>query len=200
MLLLACHDHEGSSADHESTSPVGGLAKESDYDDGTGFYPENHEVWVDNESGLMWQREEGEQFTWEASVSYCNGLKQQGYEDWRLPTIVELRSLIRQCSKTEKGGPCPVSGSCLEFDCMDNNCNGCWPSVGPGTEGCYWPSLLLGNCKGETWSSSKLPEYDVDVLWIAFFDSASINTLPKEEIDNNPFYFKADVRCVRTMK
>jgi len=47
----------------------------------------------DNTTGLMWQRGEGGEMTWQSALSYCKGLSLGGYADWRLPNIKELESI-----------------------------------------------------------------------------------------------------------
>ena len=44
--------------------------------------------------------------------TYCNDLNKEqygGHNDWRLPTIDELRSIIQNCSGTELEGECRIS-------------------------------------------------------------------------------------------
>jgi hypothetical protein len=48
---------------------------------------------TDNNTGLIWQQDEGGQKTWEDSITYCEGLSLAGYTDWRLPNIKELDSI-----------------------------------------------------------------------------------------------------------
>lgn len=43
---------------------------------------------------LMWQQGEGGAMTWEAALTYCEGLSLAGQTDWRLPNIKELSSLV----------------------------------------------------------------------------------------------------------
>jgi hypothetical protein len=53
------------------------------------------EVAVDPGTGLMWQRRPAsEQLEWEAAKEYCDCLVLAGHEDWRLPTRIELVSLV----------------------------------------------------------------------------------------------------------
>ncbi|MFH0730221.1 MAG: DUF1566 domain-containing protein [Pseudomonadota bacterium] len=47
----------------------------------------------DTKSGLMWQQIP-EEMAWNGALSYCENLQLSGYDDWRLPNINELRSLV----------------------------------------------------------------------------------------------------------
>jgi len=50
---------------------------------------------TDSETGLMWQK--GSLTTdlkWDETISYARNLTLAGYNDWRLPTISEIESLI----------------------------------------------------------------------------------------------------------
>jgi hypothetical protein len=45
-------------------------------------------------TGLMWQRDSGTKtYSWTDALSYCEGLSLDGYDDWRLPTRIELFSI-----------------------------------------------------------------------------------------------------------
>ncbi len=50
---------------------------------------------TDNVTGLMWQQDPGEKMTWDQAVAGAGSLTLGGYNDWRLPTIKELYSLIK---------------------------------------------------------------------------------------------------------
>ncbi|MFC1507351.1 DUF1566 domain-containing protein [Thermoproteota archaeon] len=49
---------------------------------------------TDLNTGLMWQQDPGGKMTWEEAVSGADTFTLAGYDDWRLPTIKELYSLI----------------------------------------------------------------------------------------------------------
>jgi hypothetical protein len=52
---------------------------------------------TDNCTGLMWQKESAPNpgsWTWQNALKYCDNLKLAGYEDWRLPNIRELLSMV----------------------------------------------------------------------------------------------------------
>ena len=55
---------------------------------------------TDISSGLAWQQETASSMTWEEALSYCENLLLGGYDDWRLPTIKELASIVdlEKCS------------------------------------------------------------------------------------------------------
>lgn len=58
-------------------------------------------VVVDTATGLMWQRQTGndnEALTWAQAVAYCKKLDLAGYDDWRLPSSDELQSIINYLS------------------------------------------------------------------------------------------------------
>jgi len=68
---------------------------------------------MDNLTGLVWQgclpgtsgsncsSGESMKMLWKESLSYCEGLDWGGYNDWRLPNITELQSIV----DTRKNGP-----------------------------------------------------------------------------------------------
>lgn len=67
---------------------AGYLSNSTDYtDNGNGTI-------TDNVTGLMWQKDPGEKMTYDEAVAGANGFNLAGYDDWRLPTIKELYSLI----------------------------------------------------------------------------------------------------------
>jgi hypothetical protein len=60
---------------------------------------------TDNCTGLMWQRNtadvtenasigEEDMLTWQAALEYCEGLSFAGHDDWRLPNVRELQSIV----------------------------------------------------------------------------------------------------------
>jgi hypothetical protein len=50
---------------------------------------------TDHITGLMWQQDPGEKMTWQEAVENLKTFRLAGYDDWRLPTIKELYSLIQ---------------------------------------------------------------------------------------------------------
>jgi hypothetical protein len=51
--------------------------------------------WTDVATGLMWtKKDNGSALTWQGALDYCRGLRVAGHNDWRLPTIDELRGIF----------------------------------------------------------------------------------------------------------
>ena len=57
-------------------------------------YVQNQPVVMDMATGLMWEKQYVTGKTWRQALAYCEGLDYGGFDDWRLPNINELRSLI----------------------------------------------------------------------------------------------------------
>ena len=76
--------------------------------------------WKDPKSNLIWSEKHyltGTP-TLDSLIAYCENLVEGGFSDWRMPTIDELRRLIRNCSNTEPYGICSISeeNGSLEFE------------------------------------------------------------------------------------
>lgn len=139
----------------------------------------------------LWQKTDVGTMTQNTAIIYCNSLDLAGFGpgSWRLPTISELRSLVRGCAQTETGGSCGVTDACLSYSCDDNatSCTGCADNAGPD-DGCYWPSPIDGTCS-YYWSSSPIENFGIHG-WVFNFCSGSVYDY---HIYNNFSY----IRCVR---
>jgi hypothetical protein len=113
-------------------------------------------------AGLKWSDRES-YFTWYEANTHCQNLGA------RLPTISELRAIIKNCSAIEIGGSCGVTDSCLSNNsCWDNSCAGC-----PRDNN----NLVKYNDFGETshlWSSSVRSD-SPSFAWCLNFGSAAIS-------------------------
>lgn len=116
---------------------------------------------------------------WQAAMDYCDGLALCGHGDWHLPTISELRSIIRGCPATETGGSCGVTDECVERDCWSEECQGCTTGAGP-TDGCYWETSLSDECDSWFWSSTEsIPSHENDPM--IHFANGSLKFYPKSQ-------------------
>jgi hypothetical protein len=145
-------------------------------------------TWLDPSTNFVWQKwPPAEAKSWQSAVDYCTGLTLGGMTGWRLPTISELRTIIRGCPATQTGGDCGVvDPGCLGPTCRTGACEGCEGGKGPAN-GCYWDLSLAGSC-GWFWSSSP---YDggANSAWPIGFDYGRVL--------NNYKASSYDVRCVR---
>ena len=108
---------------------------------------------------------------WIDALAHCDALTFGGLDDWRSPTIDELRSLVRGCYSTETGGSCPWTDECTE-DCGDFSCEGCEAMAGPGVDGCYWDAAFGGDCS-VYWSSVTSPSVSTDAIYLSFQNGAA---------------------------
>jgi hypothetical protein len=133
---------------------------------------------LDPLTNLCWQNPPStDAFTWADAVTYCDNLFLGSHDDWRLPMIQELISLLRGCvGGTETGdlstSTCGVTDpDCLENSCWDADpCEWCDQLGGPddNPEGCYWDTELEGTCYGY-WSSSSYVD-DESYRWYVLFN------------------------------
>lgn len=156
-------------------------------------------TWTDDNTGLMWENPDyldvmSRKYSWQDALDFCENLVLNGYDDWRAPTIDELRSLIRGCPATETGGTCPVTSQCLDYlSCKNDDCQGCTGGVGPGWSGAYldpaleWPTAA----QNWYWSSQQTASSSGSSMdaWVVHFGQAMI----WKEYKNN----SNPVRCVR---
>ena len=146
-------------------------------------------AWRDPTTGYLWENPPVAGMRWDEAVTYCNGLRLCGYGpgSWHLPTVSELRTLIRGCPATESGGWCGVTDSCLSDSCEWEPCVGCGYLSGPGPGGCYWDSALGGWCSWY-WSSSSSAG-GASYAWTVYFNYGYVGYYDETYTDS--------VRCVR---
>jgi hypothetical protein len=152
------------------------------------------DTWTDPASGLTWQvMVTGGPMSGNAAMAHCSKLKLGG-GGWYLPTIEELRTLIRGCSATQVAGSCTIQeGSCLAMSCWDDVCDGCSAQDGPAG-GCYLPSEMEGPCT-TYWSSSFVEKSPIqDVVWTLDFNDGGVSA---GSLDYNDVTYGPQARCVR---
>lgn len=112
-------------------------------DSGLDRYPDNEDGTVlDTETGLFWIVTPPEDtFGFNAAGAYCDELSFAGRDDWRVPTIVELASILTSDAGTGAG----FAG------------------------GCSWPGVLAGDCtSARYWSSTQTDDGTVSDVGFLF--------------------------------
>ena len=162
-----------------------------EWDDGECFLrecsPETGDaVCIDPEHLLIWSSLATEKKDWSDAGTYCENLEEDGYTDWKLPTIDELRTLIQNCEQTQFEGACLVSDpDYLDSDYNDGNC-----ACDQGMLGGYY-SMLGDDNNINLWSSSVSIETDgTDKAWLVGFWQAAVTNSDKGDSNH--------VRCVRS--
>ena len=158
----------------------------TDPDDPYECSPESLFPCHDSKTGIVWSSISENDMGWESALQYCEDLEEGGETDWRLPTIDELRTLIRNCEITVTGGTCEVSEKEGMLSVVD--AEGCFCDFDEEFSGKY---SKLGDISKTLWSSSEQSELEEDA-WKIDFNTAGIDVYIK-----NTVYF---VRCVRGKK
>jgi len=104
-----------------------------------------YSYWDDPATNLTWQDPQKDAYTegdggltQPDAIRYCKELVLGGYNDWRLPNIDELRTLVRGNTPAETGGECPVTEGSPRADMGNTACAPITEFGGPGIGGCYW--------------------------------------------------------------
>ena len=130
-------DNEQNEADVEEDSDMTPDSEQSDDDaetleqpdgDMPECSPESATPCKDPVSGFMWSSKY--YGSYEESWHYCMDLDEGGFDDWKIPTIKQLRSLVQNCPGTELGGECeteedPNSSYGSPFNYIVENCSSC---------------------------------------------------------------------------
>ena len=107
---------------------------------------EGYYSWDGSKCGYQWSTQSSKEKGEDASI-YCETLNADGYSDWRLPTLDELRSLVRHCPETFTGGSCPATmGWINPYGSLPESCTRGCSEDGYSYHGKFnW---------GETWSDT----------------------------------------------
>jgi len=136
------------------------------------YYSTRPLILQDSDNGLMWEISTSyNDVGYISAEKYCNNLELQGYDDWRVPTVRENRTIIRECPNTVKNGKC-----------RRVTCDGCKHIAGH----CYREKKLQGVC-GRYWAKEDRYNY-----YMVDFNIASITMAGKSDS------FK--IKCVRTIR
>jgi hypothetical protein len=94
--------------------------QDAQYNGNAPSYTDNGDGTItDNVTGLIWQKDPGEKMTYQQAVAGAESFDLAGYDDWRLPTIKELYSLI-QFSGTD-ASRCAEEESCTTIPFIDSD-------------------------------------------------------------------------------
>ncbi len=129
---------------------------------------------TDAATGLMWQQANGEenpgdyQFDWRNALSYCEDLSLAGYDDWRLPDVKELQSIVDYIALSYATSRTVVDLSVFEFNLPAGKDLNTPPTTSPpdgqSVAPFFWSSTSHGDslqfasyvCFGPCWAVEEL--------------------------------------------
>jgi hypothetical protein len=147
-------------------------------------------TWRDPTSGLTWQNPPSDTgYYWTDALTYCSSIMLGG-TGWHVPTINELRTLIRGCDSMVPGGSCGLTDSCVfDVTCNSPGCYTCTFAEGP-SNGCYWPLEILGECNQAYYSATeRAAEEAPNDIWTIIFSNGRMDGMSKLN--------QSWVRCVK---
>lgn len=116
---------------------------------------------TDSATGLMWMASNADTtMNWEDALSYAESSDYAGYDDWRLPNIKELQSLIDYDKSADSGDTWPaIDTDYFTLDCADTDSSSTTYTDGD-TATWIWSSTTHGDqpgygcymCFGRAWS------------------------------------------------
>ncbi len=202
FILIACTEEDSNGIDGDSDVASENERSESNVDEEAGIETPA-DTWLDEETGLLWANPEADDNDIEVypdfdmHADYCDTYALGGYDDWRLPTISELRTLIVGCPTTKLGGECGITDECLDyFECRDDACSGC-EEIGAGH--CYWPNVLEGPCDRYAASDRYLHLNKYLCYYYVDYRNGVVATFPTPNdcIDCQDDWPDLYIRCVR---
>ncbi len=152
---------------------------------------------LDRNTGLLWQKAYESFSTLDNARAACNASRERNLLGWRLPTIDELRGLVRGCPATEPSGACPVHDSSTSDTAVTSACTqGCPINQGPvekpgdPAKKCYMDATFDWQCHLFV-SGTQVTTSGGKRSWYLTFYDAAINVPPSATAPLNGFY-----RCV----
>lgn len=87
---------------------------------GNNAFVDQGEVVFDSSTGLSWQKSDSQEgLVWEDALAYCQQLEVAGYDDWRLPDIKELQSIVDYSRSPDKSDSAALD-SVFEISSIQN--------------------------------------------------------------------------------
>ncbi len=193
--MALAYSGNASSDDDDASSDTSGDADDADSDSSTETDTVTDTVgewcdgWYDPTTGLCWEEPMVFEYP-HGLVSFRRCTAMGG--SWRLPTISEMRTLIRpgnaagDCANNVPEGSCLAHDpDCLDYTSCKVGCGECEQSGGPN-DGCYWPEELSGPCIYH-WSGS--PTTTEGAAWLVDYSTGELIAFQKSS--------NYDARCVK---
>ncbi|GAB6042185.1 Lcl C-terminal domain-containing protein [Endothiovibrio diazotrophicus] len=130
----------------------------SDNDDGTISDQATGLTWLQSDSGAFGSGDNGDgAMNWEQALAWCEGLEYAGHDDWRLPNVKELQSLVdysRSPDVTNSAAIDPLFDTTLLADGINSSGVANYPYYWSGTthddgpSGNYAAYVAFGEARG----------------------------------------------------
>ena len=109
-------------------------------------------------NNLQWSEVSYPRMTWDEAKQYCEDLDEDDHNDWRLPNIDELRTLIK-APEAISGGKCQISEKAGKLadedytrDCSNSICKLGGDSITAGFPDILWSSSVQSDNPDKAWT------------------------------------------------
>jgi flagellar biosynthesis GTPase FlhF len=124
-------------------------------------------------NGLMWEKTHA--MNWNDAMEYAKNLQFGGYSDWRLPTVDELKEVVRSCGGTPAEYNDKNSSSIIDKNIANSSYRSCYKNKGFEDNCLYWSCASVS---GRT-----------KYAWIVYFGFGDVGNGNKD--------YDYSLRCVR---
>ena len=191
LLLFACSGSSGDPGSSDGGADGGTGDTVATVDAGAcGRTEPVASCWTDPTTKLTWENPATPAAcNWQGAVDDCSALSACGHDDWRLPNIDELRTLMRGCAGTVTGGACPIHVGSPASD-FTSACY-CTKLGGPSAGGCFWDPVFGEQCGYFAylyWSFSETAVAGKNAWAASYFDGRLLQPWKTD---------KQRLRCVR---
>jgi len=85
-------------------------------------------IYLDKKKHLIWAgQDNGRDIDWLSSFEYCTSLSLAGFEDWRLPSLEELKELMKPMSNRQYATPVEINlTSCCPWSSTPKTKSSAW--------------------------------------------------------------------------
>lgn len=179
--LGRCIDHDGDPCVVLQTCSACNEAKKS-------CTFQSNSTWLDASTNLTWTvAQVAQNRNFQGALDACASLRLCPDVKWRLPTIDELRTIVRNCPNVERGGACRVMNGCGDRSACVMNCSACSSDSSSGD-----PKFRIEQLVGYAWEwSSSVVLNDPDSVWMLAFNTGDIGSISRDSTS-------PAVRCVKT--
>ena len=150
-----------------------------------GFVDNGDGTVTDLATGLMWQKgDSGAALSWEQGLAYAEGLSLGGHDDWRMPDVKELQTIVDYTRAPDATDP-GARGPALDLVFFDITTTESWHWASTTHLEGLGPSAAAYICFGQAFGWMEIPPGSGNWLYLDVHGAGSQRSDPKTGDPNN---------------